>query len=185
MPLRREGSSTWGAASSTQFEAVAHLVHLVLYCDDLAGEPRVVVEEGGVGEPHGDLGEVLHLDQDVHSPLQLGEPASVLGGLGSRLHRAGAGELPYLRHTLGGPCTKSISRAQHVLGLDLEVPLVFPADRYGAHPGLDRKVHVSQRASIQIALTWMRTRRISSASGISCRSSGGMPSLLTTIFAMS
>ena len=98
-----------GGEQHPAFEAVAHLVHLVLYGDDLAGEPRVVVEEGGVGEPHGDLGEVLHLDQDVHSPLQLGEPASVLGGLGSRLHRAGAGELPYLRHTSGGPCTKSTS----------------------------------------------------------------------------
>jgi hypothetical protein len=45
------GGGAWmviagAAAQDPALEAVAHLVHLVLYGDDLAGEPCVVVEEG-------------------------------------------------------------------------------------------------------------------------------------------
>src|SRR3712207_3905 len=121
-----------GGEQDPAFESVAHLVHLVLDRDDLASEPGVVVEEGGVREAHGYLGEVLHLDQDVYSPLELGELAPVLRRDG--LERPGAGELTDLRYPLGRTLQKEhVASPEDVLGLRVEVPLVFPADGYGTH----------------------------------------------------
>jgi hypothetical protein len=45
-----------------------------------------------------------------------------------------------------------VPRAQHVLGLYLEVPLVVATDGYGAHTGLNGKVHVAQGPAVQGAL---------------------------------
>ncbi len=60
-----------GREEHPAFEAVAHLVHLVLDGDHFASEPGVVVQQCGVGEAHGHFGEVFHLDEYVYGLLQL------------------------------------------------------------------------------------------------------------------
>ena len=64
-----------GGEQDPALQPVAHLVHIVLDGDHLAGEPRVAVEQGRVREPDGHLGEVLHLDQDIHRAVDLRELA--------------------------------------------------------------------------------------------------------------
>src|ERR687897_131008 len=142
-----------GGQEDPALEAVAHLVHHVLDCHHLAGQPRVVVEQGRVGEPDGHLREVLHLYEDVHRVVDLGELARGRRGLGNLLQRGGAGELPDLIDALGRALQKEhVARPQHVLGLGVEVPLVVGADGDGAHPRLYRQIDVAQRAAVEEAL---------------------------------
>src|SRR5918992_2959506 len=131
-------------------QPVAHLVHLVLDGDHLAGEPRVAVEQGRVGEPDGHLREVLHLYQDVHRAVDLREFAGGRIGLRGVSERTGAGKLPDLGDTLRRALQEEyIAGPQYVLGLGVEVPVVLGADGDRAHPRLHGQVDVAQRAAVQ------------------------------------
>ena len=142
-----------GGEEHPALQPVAHLVHLVLDGDDLAGEARVVVEQGRVGEAHGDLREVLHLDQDVHRPLDLGELARRPARARERPRRRRSGELPDLGDALGRALQEEhVAGPQHVLGLGVEVPLVVGADGDGAHPRLHGRSTSPRGAAVERAL---------------------------------
>src|ERR671921_704399 len=134
-------------------QPVAHLVHLVLDGDHLAGEPSVVVEQGRVSETDGDLGEVLHLDQDIHRAVDLRELAGGRLGLGGVSERTGTSELPDLYDALRRALQKEyVAGSEDVLWLWVEVPLVLGAEGDGPHPRLHGQVDISQRAAVQGAI---------------------------------
>jgi hypothetical protein len=140
-----------GGQEHPALQPVAHLVHLVLDGDHLAGEAGVVVEEGGVRETYRHLREVLHLYEDVHRPLELRELARGLCRGRVRRHR-GTRHLPDLGHALRWALHEEhVARAQHVIGLGVEVPLVVRADGDGPHARLRREVRVVEAAAFEPA----------------------------------
>src|ERR687894_658930 len=152
-PEARRVLNTGGCEQDPALQPVAHLVHLVLDGDHLAGEPRVAVEQGRVGEPDGHLREVLHLYQDVHRAVDLREFAWGRLGLGGVSERTGAGELPDLDDTLWRALQEEyIAGPQYILGFGVEVPVVLGADGDRAHPRLHGQVDVAQRAAVQGAV---------------------------------
>src|SRR5919112_3022507 len=153
-PEARRVLNTGGCEQDPALQPVAHLVHLILDGDHLAGEPRVAVEQGRVREPDGHLGEVLHLYQDVHRAVDLREFAWGRLGLGGVSERTGAGELPDLGDTLWRALQEEdIAGPQYVLGFGVEVPVVLGADGDRAHPRLHGQVDVAQRAAVQGAVS--------------------------------
>ena len=70
-----------------QLEPVLHLVEAVLEVADLGGQALVAQHERRVGEADGGLGDVLHLDEHVDGPVEVGERA-VLGRRGRLPPRA-------------------------------------------------------------------------------------------------
>jgi hypothetical protein len=179
-----------GGEEHPALEPVAHLVHLVLDGDDLAGEAGVVVEEGRVGEAHGDLREVLHLDEDVHRPLELVSSPGALTEVGATVHRRQPGHLPDLGHTpSGGPCMKSTSPALRlVLGSGSKSTRRPERTAMGPHARLpSARSGVLEASAVELALRVDAHDRLvsSSAAGRSWSNSGGMPSFFTTILAMS
>src|SRR5918997_4136170 len=145
--------NTGGCEQDPALQPVAHLVHLILDGDHLASEPRAAVEQGRVREPDGHLGEVLHLDQEVHCAIDLRELTGSRLGLRRVSERTGAGELPDLCDTLGRALQEeNVAGPQYVLGLGVEVPLVFGANGDGAHPRLHGQVDIAQGAAVQRAI---------------------------------
>src|SRR5918997_1569800 len=152
-PEARRVLNTGGCEQDPALQPVAHLVHLILDGDHLAGEPRVAVEQGRVREPDSHLGEVLHLYQDVHRAIDLRELTGSRLGLRRVSERTGAGELPDLGDTLWRALQEEyIAGPQYVLGLGVEIPVVLRADGDRAHPRLHGQVDVAQRAAIQGAI---------------------------------
>src|SRR5215207_6837609 len=152
-PEARGVLHTGGGEKNPALQPVAHLVHLVLDGDNLAGEPRVAVEQGRVREPDCHLREVLHLYQDIHRAVDLRELAR--GGLRLRRvsERTGAGELPDLGDALRRALQEEyVAGPKDVLGLGVEGPLTFGAQSDGAHPRLHGQVDVAQRAAVQGAI---------------------------------
>src|SRR5215204_5366387 len=145
--------NTGGGEKDPAFKPVAHLVHLVFDGDHLAGEPRVAVEQGRVSESDGHLREVLHLYQDIHRAVDLRELSR--GRLRRRRvsERTCAGQLPDLGDALRRALQEEyVAGSQYVFGLGIEVPVVFGADSYGAHPRLHGQVDVAQRAAVKGAI---------------------------------
>ena len=71
---------TLSSGDRQRLEALAHLVEPVLEAAHLGGQALVVEQQRGVREPDRHLRHVLHLDQHVDGPVEIGEGA-VLGRL--------------------------------------------------------------------------------------------------------
>src|ERR671921_1831973 len=139
-----------GGEKDPALKTVAHLVHLVLDGDHLAGEPRIIVEQGRVSEPDGHLGEVLHLDQDVHRAVDLRELARGRLGLGRVSEGTGACQLPDLCDALRRALQEEyVAGPKDILWLGVEDPLIVGAEGDGAHPRLHGQVDVAQGAAVQ------------------------------------
>src|SRR5919107_1350513 len=152
-PEARGVINTGGGEKDPTLQPVAHLVHLVFDSDHLAGEPRIVVEQGRVREPDGHLGEVLHLDQDVHRAVDLRELAGGRLGLRGVPERTGAGELPDLGDALRRALQEQyVAGPEDVFGLGIEGPDIFGAEGDGAHPRLHGQVNLAQRAAVKGAI---------------------------------
>ena len=123
---------------------VLHLVQPVLEVAHLGGETAVAEHQGAVGEAHGGLGEVLHLDQDVDRPVEVGDCGVVLGSW--RLPDRRGGELAQSGDALGRP-----AQEQHVVGdedgvpTDVCVPFTTTTDRHDPHAGLHREFEGRER----------------------------------------
>src|SRR5918993_265318 len=142
-----------GCEQYPALQPVTHLVHHILDGDHLAGEPRVAVEQGRVSEPDCHLGEVLHLDQDIHRAVDLRELAGSRLGLRSVSERTGARELPDFGNALRRSLQEEyVAGPEDVFGLGIEGPLIFGADGDGAHSRLYGQVDVAQRAAVQGAI---------------------------------
>ena len=132
-----------------QLEAVLHLVEAVLQVAHLGGQAQVAQHQRRVGQAHRRLGHVLHLDQHVDRPVEVGERA-VLGrrwrlppGRGRQLAQPGDARrrAPQEQHVAG----------QHdLLALDVGDPLAVAADGHDAHAGLHRQLEVGEGAAGEV-----------------------------------
>src|SRR5215203_2634259 len=126
-----------GGEKDPALQPVAHLVHLVLDGDHLAGEPRVVVEQGRVGEPD------CHLRELASGWLRLRRVSE----------RTGASEFPDLGDALRRALQEQyVAGPKDVFGLGIERPDIFGAEGDGAHPRLHGQVNVAQRAAVKGAI---------------------------------
>ncbi len=89
-----------GSPQHPRLQLVVELIAAPLESSHLGGQRSVVEQERRVRHADGGLGEVLHLDQDVHRAVQLGEDRLVV--FWRQRHRWRAGELPELVHALFG-----------------------------------------------------------------------------------
>src|SRR5215217_792839 len=152
-PEARGVLHTGGGEKDPALQPVAHLVHLVLDGDNLAGEPRVAVEQGRVREPDCHLREVLHLYQDIHRAVDLRELASGWLRLRRVSERTGASEFPDLGDALRRALQEQyVAGPKDVFGLGIERPDIFGAEGDGAHPRLHGQVNVAQRAAVKGAI---------------------------------
>ena len=103
----------------------------------LGGQHRVAEHQRRVGQPHRDLGQILHLDQHVDRPIEVGEGGGV-GFLGhGRVPERGAGQLAH-----PGDANRRAVEEEHVTGKYGQVtvdvvgdPVPAAANRRDSHPG--------------------------------------------------
>src|SRR5215217_690066 len=168
-------------------QPVAHLVHLVLDGDHLAGEPRVAVEQGRVGEPDG-TSEKFFISIKMSTARSISESSPGGGSVSgaSPSGRAPASSLTSATPS-GGPCKKRTSPALSTSsGSGSKSQSSSERMAIGRIPvSTGRSTSPRERPSRALSECTLTREGISSASGMSCKSSGGIPRRLTTILAMS
>ncbi len=137
-PERRRVQSLGGRTEHPEFEVVLHLVEAFLEMAHLGGQPSVTEHQGAVGQPDGRLRQVLHLDQYVDGPIQIGEGLAVLGS--ERLPDRSGGQFAQP----GDPVARAVQEQhvtgnQHGLAIHIGDPLTPPAHRHDPHAGLHRQ----------------------------------------------
>jgi hypothetical protein len=134
-PKRRRLEVGAGGAQHPELEVVLHLVQAVLEVADLGGKAAVAQYEGAVGQPDGGLGQVLHLDEHVDGPVEVGDGGVVLGV--GRLPDRGGGQLPQAGDALRRPAQEQhVAGDEHGVAVDVGVPLAAAAHRHHPHAGL-------------------------------------------------
>jgi hypothetical protein len=117
----------------------------------LRGQAQVAQYQRRVGQAHGRLGDVLHLDQQVDGPVEVGEAAELGFGRLGRLPPGGGRQLPQPGDAgRRAPQEQDVAGHEDVLALDVGHPLAVAADGDDAHAGLDRQLEVRQRAAGQV-----------------------------------
>ncbi len=110
---------------------------------DLGGQRPVVEQQRRVGEPDGGLRDVLHLDEDVDRPVQLGQRRRF--ELGGRWQRGRAGDLADQVHALLRPLVhEDVAVGDDGVGPRVELPVAAAADRQEPHPGLGGQGQVAK-----------------------------------------
>ena len=144
-PERRGIDAVVARAQHPELQPVLHLVESILELADLGGEALIAQHEGRVGEADRHLGDVLHLDEHVDGPVEVGQRA-VLGRHG-RLPVRCRRQLPEPRDP-----RRRAAEEDHVAGeadrlaVDVGDPVAVAADRHDAHPGLHGQLERRQRA---------------------------------------
>jgi len=116
-------------------ELVVQHVASGLQGGDLGGQSPVVEQERGVGQAHGRLRGVLHLHQDVHRPVQLGERRRFRLRGGGKGRRPGHGS-DQVHALLRSLVQQHVALGDHAVGPWVELPVVAPADGQDPHARL-------------------------------------------------
>ena len=92
--------------AAPELESVLHLVEAILELAHLGGQTRIA-EHDAEGEPDGDLGDVLHLDEDIDRPVEIGDERIV--GDDRRRPFVGGGEFPQAGDAVRRPAQEQAS----------------------------------------------------------------------------
>ena len=134
-----------------ELQAVLHLVEPVLEVVDLGGQAGVAEDQRRVGEADRRLGDVLHLDQHVDGPVEIGEGA-VLRWLG-RLPRRRGGQLAEPVDARRRPLEEEdVAGQDDLVAVDVDDPLPLPADRHDPHAGRHRQLERAEGAVRHVAV---------------------------------
>ena len=126
-----------GRPQDPELETLLHLVQAILEVVHLCGQSLVSQHQGRVRQAHRHLGHVLHLDQRVDGPVEVGH-GRVLGGL-RRLPRGSSCQPAQLGDPGGRALEEQhVAGPQHLVALDVGDPFVLPPDGDHPHPHLDR-----------------------------------------------
>jgi hypothetical protein len=135
-----------GRPEDPRLELVVEDVAANLERGHLGRQGGVLEQQRRVGQAHRDLGGVLHLDEDVDGPIELGEHGVL--DLWPRRQRGRAGEPADQVDALLGPLEhEDVAGGHHVVGPGVEHPFRAPPHRDDPHPGLHREGELAQRAS--------------------------------------
>ena len=146
-PRSSSGSRASGAARRTQDSSSSCRMSLTsLERADLGGERAVVEQQRRVREPDRRLGEVLHLHEDVHRPVELRERRRSSSGA------SGSGGAPASSRTWftpsSGPRTRRTSPSDTTSSAPgSNSPVHAAADRHHPHAGLGGEREVAERAA--------------------------------------
>ena len=132
---RRRVGLTARGPQHPELESVLHFVEAILELAHLGGQTRIAKHERRVGEPDGDLGDVLHLDEDVDRPIQIGDERIVSDD--RRRPFVGGGELPQAGDAVRRPAQEQgIARHDDQVAADVGDPLPLSTHCHHPHAGL-------------------------------------------------
>ncbi len=144
-PAQRRRVEVLGAGPQhPQLETVLHLVEPVLEVADLGGQALVAEHQRRVGQAHRHLGDVLHLDQHVDGPVEVGQ-AAVLGRLG-RAPVGRRGQLAQPDDARRRPFEEQhVTGHQHLVALDVGDPVPVAPDGHHPHARGHRQLEGAER----------------------------------------
>ena len=128
--------SVWGSSASAAacpaFEVGPQLVGAGLDRGDLVGERAVAEQDGGVGQPDGDLARVLEVHAQIDGAIEFGQ-SGVFGGWGELMGRAAGEAADHVNPVCGSLEEQHVTDLQGGVAARPVEELVAPPER-APHP---------------------------------------------------
>ena len=132
-----------------ELELLAHLVEPVLELGDFGGQTLVVEQQCRVGEPHGGLGHVLHLDEHVDGSVEVAD-RRVLRHRG-RDPRGRTRELAELVDPVARAAHDEHVVGEHeIVAVRVDEPVAAAAQRDDPHADVHRQVDVFEPPALEL-----------------------------------